>query len=196
MFGWVSRRAFWHSRRSRATVSSVAPGGTIFITRGLIDLTHDEDELACVLAHEIAHVSNRDGLSAIQEANLMEGFKYLGESAAQATLDPEELQEVTDIFGDSIQDIVVTLVQNGYSREAEYAADRDGAKFAAAAGYDPRGLIAVLERMGAQTGSGGMFSTHPSGADRRGQIGAPPVYRGDSGGLALRAERFRMVLGR
>ena len=67
------------------------PGGTVFITRGLIAKTESEDELAGVLAHEIAHVTNRHGLAAIKKGNLMVGFKYLGEGAAPVALKGEDL---------------------------------------------------------------------------------------------------------
>lgn len=143
-----------------------APGGTIFVTRGLIERTQSEDELAAVLAHEIAHVTLRHGLAAIQKGNLIEAFKYLGQGAAQATLDDQQLQEVTGLFDDSVQDVVASLVKNGFSKEAEYEADALGQRIAAAAGYDSSSLRRFLQRLGKDGGSGGLMSTHPAPADR------------------------------
>src|SRR6185503_10521873 len=65
------------------------PGGLILVSRGLLAKTHGEDELAAVLAHEIAHVTLRHGVAAIQQANLTEAFGYLGAGAAQAAMKPE-----------------------------------------------------------------------------------------------------------
>jgi predicted Zn-dependent protease len=143
-----------------------APGGTIFVTRGLIERTQSEDELAAVLAHEIAHVTLRHGLAAIQKGNLIEAFKYLGQGAAQATLDDQQLQEVTGIFDDSVQDVVASLVKNGFSKEAEYEADALGQRIAAASGYEAGALRRFLQRLGKDGGSGGLMSTHPAPADR------------------------------
>lgn len=169
-----------------------APGGTIFVTRGLIDRTESEDELAAILAHEIGHVTLRHGLSAIQQSNLMQAFKYLGSSAAQATLDQEQLQEVTGIFNDSVTDVVDSLVTNGFSKSAEYEADALGQRIAAAAGYDGRALRKFLERLGRDGGEGGLFSTHPAPADRIENLPAAAApARMTPAALDARAERFR-----
>lgn len=172
------------------------PGGTVFVTRGLLKKTTNEDELACVLAHEIAHVTHRHGLAAIKKGNLVEGFKYLGEGAAQATLSDKDLKAVTGIFDDSIKDIVTTMVKSGYSKDAEYESDHSGESFAAAAGYDPAGLRKVIARMKEGAGgAGGMLSTHPAPDERLGQLGAQKPYAGDSAALVTRSARFKKVFG-
>lgn len=177
---------------SKEVNAFAAPGGTIFVTRGLIDRTESEDELAAVLAHEIGHVTLRHGLSAIQQSNLMQAFKYLGSSAAQATLDQEQLQEVTGIFDESVQDVVESMVTNGFSKEAEYEADALGQRIAAASGYDGRALRKFLQRLGREGGTGGVFSTHPSPQDRMDNLPeaeATPALT--PAALDARAERFR-----
>lgn len=172
------------------------PGGTIFVTRGLLAQTTNEDELAGVLAHEIGHVTLRHGLAAIKKGNLIEGFKYLGESAAQVALSDQDLKAVTGIFDDSIKDIVTTMVKNGYSKDAEYESDHSGEIFAAAAGYDPNGLERVLERMKQGAGGhGGMMSTHPSPDDRITKLGKAKAYTADATGLATRTARFKKAFG-
>lgn len=169
-----------------------APGGTIFVTRGLIERTESEDELAAVLAHEIAHVTLRHGLAAIQKGNLIEAFKYLGQGAAQATLDAQQLQEVTSLFDDSVQDVVASLVKNGFSKEAEYEADALGQRIAAASGYEAGALRRFLQRLGKDGGSGGLMSTHPAPAERLENL---PDIGGSSvpkpAALEARAARFR-----
>jgi predicted Zn-dependent protease len=172
------------------------PGGLILVSRGLLAQTKSEDELAAVLAHEIAHVTLRHGLAAIQKANLIEAFKYLGAGAAQATMDPEELAKVTSLFDDSVGDIVQTLVTNGYSREAEVAADELGRRFLATTGYDPQALGRVLERMGAAGGQGGMFATHPAPKDRIEALGEPLAFVARAGSAERRGERYAAAFAR
>jgi len=169
------------------------PGGLILVSRGLVDTTTGEDELAAVLAHEIAHVTLRHGLAAIRQANLAEAFTYLGAGAAQATMKPEDLKKLTGLFDDAVGDVVQTLVTSGYSREAELAADELGRKLLATTGYDPQGLTRVLGRM---HGSGGMLATHPAPEDRVRALGAPLAYAADAPAAERRAERFAAALAR
>jgi len=169
------------------------PGGLILVTRGLVAKTHGEDELAAVLAHEIAHVTLRHGVAAIQQANLAEAFTYLGAGAAQATMSQEDLAKLNGLFDDSVGDIVQTLVTSGYSREAELAADALGRQFLVATGYDPQALGRLLAGM---QGEGGMFATHPAPAERIEALGAPLAFAGDAAATARRDERHHAAFGR
>lgn len=179
---------------SKEVNAFACPGGTVFVTRGLVEKCENEDELACVLAHEIAHVTHKHGLAAIKEQNFTEGFKYLGGAAAKATLSDQDLQAVTNVFGDSIQDVIVTMVRNGYSKEAEYESDKSGTAFAAAAGYDPSALQNVLARMKEAGGHGGMMSTHPAPQDRSHELGMFPAVVPSPDGLDARAARFKTAM--
>lgn len=170
------------------------PGGLILVTRGLLAKTTSEDELAAVLAHEVAHVTLRHGLQAIQQSNLASAFLYLGEGAAQATMKPEDMQKLTGVFDDSVKDIVKTLITSGYSREAEAAADQLGRTFLAGTGYDPQALGRVLARMQEAGGEGGMFATHPAPKDRMDSLGAPLAHAGDAAAEAQRLARYRQNL--
>ena len=172
------------------------PGGTILVTRGLLANTRNEEELAAVLAHEIAHVTLQHGVAAIQKANLAEAFTYLGAGAAQATMKQEDLQKLTGLFDQSVGDIVKTLVTTGYSRDAELAADALGREFLAGAGYDPQALASVLGCMQDHGGAGGMFATHPAPKERIEGLGAPLAFAGSPTGVATRAKRFSVAFGR
>jgi predicted Zn-dependent protease len=166
------------------------PGGTILITKGLVRAARNEDELAAVLAHEIAHVSLRHGLAAIQQQNLTEAFTYLGTGAAQASMSAQDKQKLGALFDSSVQDIVKSVFENGYSREAEQQADQTGKRILAQSGYDPGALAAVLQRLSKATGEGGLFSTHPGGAARVADAQPEAGAAADAAAVALRQERF------
>ena len=130
------------------------PGGIVVITRGLYALLTSEDELAAVLAHEIAHVNRRHQWKVIQQQKLV---ALAGNAVASS--DP----------GHSVQlaaDLGAKLIARGLDKASEFEADRDGVVIAARAGYDSSALIAVMERLKAlKTGEADtalLFSTHPS----------------------------------
>lgn len=149
-----------------------APGGFLFVTRGLLKLVKSEDELAAVLAHEVAHVSKKHGLKTIQTSRLTSAFTILGSEAAKSYTS-EQVSQLTTAFEGAVDDVVNKLVVNGYSRDKEYEADKEGAAYARAANYDPGALKTFLARLeAAQGGGGGMFKTHPSAAKRRSELGS------------------------
>ena len=151
-----------------------APGGFIFVTKGLLKRCKDEEMLASVLAHEIGHVAAKHGLQSIKKSRLVDAFKVLGKEAA-TRYGSKELAELTGIFENVLGDIVESLVEKGYDRKYEYEADLMGAKYAAATGYDPNGLARFLKTMTggpAAGGAKGWFKTHPSAEDRLGKVNA------------------------
>jgi predicted Zn-dependent protease len=145
-----------------------APGGFIFVTKGLVRRCADEEALASVLAHEIGHVSERHGLQSIKKSRLIDAFKVIGGEAARK-FDSEELAKVTAAFEGVLGDVVETLVERGYDRKFEYEADKLALSFAARTGYAPGGLADFLAGMQEKKPAGaaaGWFKTHPSPADR------------------------------
>ena len=145
-----------------------APGGFVFVTKGLIKRCKDEEMLASILAHEIGHVSAKHGLASIKKSRLVDTFKILGKEAA-TRYGSKELAELTGIFENVLGDIVESLVEKGYDRKYEYEADKLAVKFASGTGYDPNGLTRFLKTMvgGGSGASGkGWFKTHPSAEDR------------------------------
>ncbi|MCS6772076.1 MAG: M48 family metalloprotease [Kiritimatiellae bacterium] len=162
-----------------------APGGFIFVTRGMLRLCRSEDELAAVLAHEVAHVQLRHGVNAISGARKLEalsllaevGIRRFGSDEAVQTLD--QLNKLTEIFGGSVADVVNTLVLKGYSREQEYEADRVAATILDRLGYDPSALTRVLQRMDQQVvrGGPGFGSTHPPASERAQEVSKRIVPR-------------------
>ncbi|GAB2876044.1 M48 family metalloprotease [Pseudoduganella ginsengisoli] len=141
-----------------------APGGYIFITRGLLYGLRNEAELAGVLAHEIAHVLRKHQLAAIKKAaRTALGKEFLSEKAEQKMARSGNGQ-LTPLFRE-LSNIGTTLYARGLDKDDEYEADRMAVVLAARAGYNPYGLPSVLQTL--QTvnadheGLALMFKTHP-----------------------------------
>lgn len=144
-----------------------APSGMIFITKGMLRICDSEDALAAVLAHEIAHVQNRHGIRSIEKGRITSFLTIAaGEGAKQ--FGGKDVAQITKIFEDSINDIVNTMVTNGYSRAYEYEADKDAIDILKKTGYENYKMLAMLENMkqGLAEHSGGFNDTHPAPQDR------------------------------
>lgn len=174
-----------------------APGGYVFLTRGFLRLVPDEDALAAVLAHEIAHVVKGHGTAAISQAKVTAALTQLGKQAA-ASQGGEETQLLTETFGDSIKDVTDTLLTKGYSRSQEYDADEYAAVLLQRAGYDPAGLAAMLQALAGQSknSSGGWFSTHPDAEKRAAEVkeDLPTATAAVTAGRTLRATRYQAAV--
>ncbi|NOR14837.1 MAG: M48 family metalloprotease [Candidatus Aminicenantes bacterium] len=144
-----------------------APGGFIFITKGLLKRCRDEEMLGCILAHEVGHVSAKHGLRSIKKSRLVDAFKIMGQEATRK-YGPQELAQLTSVFEDVLGDIAEKLIENGYDRKYEYEADKLGARVGALTGYNPHGLVDFLQTMVDEPGAldKGWFKTHPSAQDR------------------------------
>ncbi|MBU0744573.1 MAG: M48 family metalloprotease, partial [Gammaproteobacteria bacterium] len=108
------------------------PGGFIYLNSGLLEQTHD-DELACVIAHEIGHIVARHGVKKLQAQlgfDLLLGIVFRQQSQ-------EELKRLLNVSFE--------LISLGYSRDDEYQADRLGVKYAYDSGYDPAGMVSLFE---------------------------------------------------
>jgi len=171
-----------------------APGGFIFITKGLLKRCRDEEMLGCILAHEVGHVSAKHGLQSIKKSRLVDAFKIIGEETA-ARYAPEKLAELTDIFENVLGDIAEKLIERGYDRKYEYEADRLAVATATRTGYHAGGLTDFLQTMvgdkSFESGKG-WFKTHPSPADRMERVKKELAA---AGGLSpKRAERTSRFL--
>jgi predicted Zn-dependent protease len=148
------------------TVNAFAmPGGTILITSGLYDRLRDESELAGVLGHEIAHVVQKHQLAAIKKAASRALMSDLaGEAAARSG------SQGVRMFGDEVFQAGMNVFGKGLDKKDEYDADQRGMVLAARGGYNPYGLVGVLQTLDASGAAPGgmalMLSTHPKPEDR------------------------------
>lgn len=135
------------------------PGGKIVVYTGLLPITQNEDALAVVMGHEIAHALAHHGQERVSQGMLQQGLG-LGLSVAVANKPVETQQIILQSYGVASQ--VGGILP--FSRKHELEADKFGLRYAALAGYDPRSAIDLWKRMGAAAGGQKppeILSTHP-----------------------------------
>jgi len=141
-------------------------GGHIFVTRGLLNAAKTEDALAGVIAHEIAHIQLRHGIKSIKTSRMTEAI-LITAAAGVSNAKGMDVNELSDIFNESVGEIMQTMVNSGYSKEQEYEADIAAMYLMGAAGYEPSGFIDVLNELKAiHTAGPGFGRTHPAPAQR------------------------------
>jgi len=172
-----------------------APGAFVLLTRGMLRCAADEDELAAILAHELAHLQQQHGRRAIQEKRWKKFLAVAGTGAA-ASLSGGVLGDLINVLGPMTDDLFVTLATRGYDKELELKADLAAVTLLADAGYDPYALKRVLERMAERLDpkAGGFARTHPKPEQRIKRLrprlaGAVPVAVPE-----VRRERFAQAL--
>ncbi len=168
---------------SREINAFALPGGFIYINRGILEAAGDEDELAGVIGHEIAHVAARHHVDQLKRAQLT----GLGLAGLGALLGASK----GAAFGKLAAELAAGGALMKFSRDAEREADLLGARIMHSAGYDPRGMITFFEKLermrrGQPHLLEKFFSSHPSPSERRSNLSRvvaamPPRYdRGDS----------------
>ena len=152
----------FHLLADRKTVNAFAlPGGQIFVTEALVRLLTSEDEVAGVLGHEVAHVLAR----------------HSGEHLAKQQLTQQLIGAVAIGSGSyetaQLAQLAGSLINMKHGRDDELESDTLGLRLMREAGYDPRAMISVMQKL--EKASGGsrqpeFASTHPSPANRVARI--------------------------
>lgn len=134
------------------------PGGFIFVTTGLLNKLKRDDDVAAVLAHEVGHVEARHSVKSLQAAMITHGL-----TSAILGGEGKEVER-------KLASISTALVNLRFSRRHELQADSIGIKYAFRAGFDPWGMINVLEVLAQQEKSGptmpAFLRTHPLSRER------------------------------
>jgi predicted Zn-dependent protease len=147
------------------------PGGFIYVHKGLIDAVHSDDELAGVLAHEIAHAAHHHVVKLLHEQDKINRFVVPLEILAVAAAVAKRGG------GDGVQgalmagQLYTTARVNGYGIEAEKDADHAGLLLMTHSKYNPVGLYSFMIRLAAlerqrSTGDLGIYRTHPPAPER------------------------------
>jgi predicted Zn-dependent protease len=139
------------------------PGGKVVVYTGILPVTQNENALAIVMGHEIAHSITKHGSERMSQALVQQ----LGGVALEVALS-QQPQQTRELFllSYGIGSTVGAILP--WSRQQENEADKYGLIYTAIAGYDPREAIPFWERM-SQAGGGSppeFLSTHPSDETR------------------------------
>jgi len=140
----------------------------VFITRGLYEQAATDDELAGILGHEIAHITNRNALKIVQRNEAASGgLNLLKKRSSDVRQASAVVDQVGSMLGYNILGLVGKIVESGFDAPTEFTADHDGRELAASTGYAPGGLRTVLTDLQAKgENRKTMFSVHPPLADR------------------------------
>mgnify|MGYP000726736036 CR=1 FL=1 len=160
------------------------PGGSIYVTRGILAMMSSEAELAAVLGHELGHVNARHSMSQMSKAQLAQIGLVVGSVVSK------EFAKYANLAGAGLQVLFLK-----YSRDNENQADALGVEYSRAGGYDPADMtvtFAALQRMGDLSGGGsslpGFLSTHPLTADRIANIRS--MLKTEDASLVRRPEAY------
>jgi len=163
------------------------PGGSIYISRGLLALVTSEDELAGVLGHEIAHVTERHSARQ-QRRGILPGLLEIPGNIVGGVVS----KDLGNLINAPVKGITGINLSR-YGRGQETDSDRIGTKSAASSGYDPLALATILERLerdvALQTGEerkASLFDSHPMTSSRLSDIrkDAPKLSRAPASPIA------------
>ncbi|GAW67849.1 peptidase M48 [Geoanaerobacter pelophilus] len=163
-----------------------APGGMIFVSRGLLDVVDNEAELAAVLAHEVGHVAEKHALKSIRRAQFLQGVGTI----SAATMKGGDGKKFESMIGD----LQSTLFDKGLDQGMEYEADLAALETAYRTGYDPAAMVSVLQKLkkleASDSGKGSWFSTHPPLDERIARLSSRLEKYPDHASLAKVQTRF------
>jgi beta-barrel assembly-enhancing protease len=179
------------------------PGGYVLITRGAVLAAQTEDEVAAVLAHELAHIAAGHWKAVLKASK---SYRAQGDrtedilKAATSEVLPADFQPALgSLFATGAREIAASAGNHAYASQFEYLADRDGTWLLYDVYYDWRAMQSYLSRMSVDPMAGRGGVDHPTPASRvqalapviqpYGAFDRPPAV------LENRQARFRSTLG-
>ena len=165
------------------------PGGYVFVSIGLLKMIQNEAQLAGVLAHEVAHISQKHALQTLERSRSLQGV-----SALTLTM----MDEDSGLFDKLIDEVSNVLFTHGLDKELEFEADRYGREFAYRMGYYPDGLQKFIRTLGtSKEGEDSIFmSTHPSTNERYNRLNKTSKKYQKASLYPLLGKRFLSVFER
>lgn len=150
------------------------PGGFIYVNKGLLDFVRSDDELAGVLAHEVAHAAHHHMLKLLAEQKKIDRAMLPLQLLAVALLASRSRNNtnVNDFQALTLGTQLYSIARlNGYGVEAEKDADNMGLLLMTKSRYNPVGLYSFLNRLATQEKTRmaidlGIFRTHPPSPER------------------------------
>ena len=136
------------------------PGGRIYITKKLIDMS-DDDELACVIGHEIGHIENKHSIRAFERQLITAKILDYYSKKSKTVKDNEKLIAIANSIFNELR----------YSRDNEREADKFSVDITVKSGYNPYGMVRFFDKLlklnkGREDDSLKMLRTHPLTKER------------------------------
>ena len=149
-----SRRFSFETVKGSEPNAFALPGGFIFVTQSLVELCrYDQNEIACILGHEMAHVIRGHAMNRIVSNSAI---------AVASRAAP-----IRGVLSGWLRKVGVQFLESAYSKDLESEADRLGVHLVAAAGYEPGACVQLFSRLAKLKSSpgqfdlGSYFSSHP-----------------------------------
>jgi len=149
-----SRRFSFETVKGPEPNAFALPGGFIFVTQSMVELCrYDQNEIACILGHEMAHIIRGHAMNRIVSNSAI---------AAASRAAP-----IRGLLSGWLRKVGVQFLESAYSKDLESEADRLGVRLVAAAGYDPGAYVQLFSRLAklnsppGQFDLGNYFSSHP-----------------------------------
>jgi predicted Zn-dependent protease len=137
------------------SINAGTTSGKIIVTEGMMHFVNSDDELAMILGHELAHLTQGH----VQRGEMNNTLLGLGSAIAGVFM--PGASQATSLVGQ--------MFLNHFNQDQEREADRVGLQYAYAAGYDPNTAVRVMDRMAQEvpeTATAGFFSSHPGSVER------------------------------
>lgn len=139
------------------------PGGYIYVNSGLVELAQSDDEIAGVLAHEIAHASHHHMMQLIRKQSTVD--RYVALITLAGILTNMRSQDLNNLLYGA--QLIRTGKMSGYTMEAERDADRTAVAYLAKSAYKAEGMLAFMSKLDARNDANptmplGIYRDHPA----------------------------------
>lgn len=148
------------------------PGGRVYVNKGLLDRVESDDELAGVIAHEVAHIAHHHMVQLLKKQGQYDAMVFA--MIAAAVIAKTETTDVQNVFYGAKLFEIAKL--NSYSQVAEDDADRTAVEYLVKTKYNPVGMFTFMEKLARDQQfdpiDPGIFQNHPMSRDRVEKIAA------------------------
>jgi len=139
------------------------PGGIIYVNSGLIELANSDDEIAGVLAHEIAHAAHHHMAQLIRRQTTVD--RYVALITLAGVLGNMRSRDLNNLLYGA--QLIKTGKMSGYTMEAEKDADRTAVAYLAKSPYNAEGMLTFMKKLEDKTDENpgvslGIYQTHPA----------------------------------
>lgn len=156
----------FHTLKDDEVNAFCLPGGSVFVNTGILKVVKNDDELAAIIGHEVAHALARHGAERMSQTSLASLFQSVGSLAVGVATQSSGASEVfSTAYGAGVQYGVLLPFSRAHESEADYI----GLILATKAGYNPAAAIDFWQRMASMNKNATIEewqSTHPSDETR------------------------------